>query len=415
MEKLELKFNTVGKALPPRPIRVDVPGWGGSPDLKRVDGSEPQPWHCTPFVEASTYGLELVYPYENECVVMNDGGVIRFERDWKNEPGGTASDTEFGVFAPLPSQYYFFGTSTDLQAPPGYVLRTDPHPRFYTDNTGTIPAAVPGHVRSEWFPKKTFIVFKVPPIGGRHVFRKGEPFVQILLMPDKVKYEPVRMTEEEAAKRRAMEHSILITTQHIATNVWHNPAGQEFNDHYRVLVTAHARGGQEAVDQIVKSAAERQAQSLPPGLSIDECLQVALDLKNERKFNEARDVYLAILRREPAHAEAMSQLGILASAMNMPQLAVKLLRQAVSVRPEMPNYHMNLGEALRGVGDMAGAEAEYRETLRLSPRDAGALSLLGYAIAQQGRTEEAKAVFHAAMAIEPGNELAKQCLGQLGM
>jgi hypothetical protein len=345
---------------------------------------------------------------------VNDSGVIRFERDWKNEPGGTASDTEFGVFAPLPSQYYFFGTSTDLQAPPGWVLRTDPHPRFYTDNTGTVPAAVPGHVRSEWFPKKSFIVFKSPPVGGRHVFRKGEPFVQILLMPDKVKYEPIRMTDEEAAKRRAMEHSILVTTQHIASNVWHNPAGQEFNDHYRVLAAAHARGGMEAVEQMVKSAGEQQAQSLPPGLSTEECLKLALSLKEQRQFNEAKDVYLAILRREPAHAEAMSQLGILASAMNLPQLAVKLLRQAVSVRPSAPNYHMNLAEALRGIGDMAGAEAEYRETLRLSPRDAGALSLLGYVVAQQGRTEEAKAAFNAALAIEPGNELATQCVRQLG-
>jgi Flp pilus assembly protein TadD len=140
---------------------------------------------------------------------------------------------------------------------------------------------------------------------------------------------------------------------------------------------------------------------------------VALGLKEERKFNEAKDVYLAILRREPAHPEAMSQLGILASVMNMPQLAVKLLRQAVSVRPNAPDYHMNLGEALRGVGDMAGAEAAYRETLRLSPRDAGAMSLLGFVIAQQGRTEEAKAAFNAALAIEPGNDLATQCLGQL--
>jgi hypothetical protein len=105
MDRLVIKYSTAGKALPPRPIRVEVPGWGGSPDRKKVDGSEPEPWHCPPFVEASTYGLELLYQYETECHVINDGGTIRFEWDTAREPGGVAGDGEFGLFAPLPARF----------------------------------------------------------------------------------------------------------------------------------------------------------------------------------------------------------------------------------------------------------------------------------------------------------------------
>jgi tetratricopeptide (TPR) repeat protein len=84
MEKLQIKYRTYTKAQPPRPIRMKVPGWGGSPE-KMEDGSELQPWHCLPFTEGSTYGLELVYEYDNECHVVNDNGLVYFEWDFARE------------------------------------------------------------------------------------------------------------------------------------------------------------------------------------------------------------------------------------------------------------------------------------------------------------------------------------------
>ena len=87
MDKLQVKYSTYSKATPPQPIRIKAPGWAGAAD-KMEDGSPGQPWHCLPFVEGAAYGLELVYPYENECHVVNDGGKVRFEWDFANEPGG---------------------------------------------------------------------------------------------------------------------------------------------------------------------------------------------------------------------------------------------------------------------------------------------------------------------------------------
>ena len=79
MAKLQIKYRLEGKALPPRPIKVDVPGWGGSPDFKKVNGSQPQPWHCPLHVEGCTHGVELLYQYDNECHVINDRGHIRIQ------------------------------------------------------------------------------------------------------------------------------------------------------------------------------------------------------------------------------------------------------------------------------------------------------------------------------------------------
>ena len=112
-------------------------GWGGAPD-PMADGSHPQPWHCLPFVDASTYGLELVYPYETECRVVNENGAVRFDWDPAREPGGILSGGEFMFFnAKGAPEYYLFNTRLDVQAPPGHVLRTEPHPHYFTDGTGT--------------------------------------------------------------------------------------------------------------------------------------------------------------------------------------------------------------------------------------------------------------------------------------
>src|SRR3954447_16221080 len=113
-DKLVVKYRTVHGAVPPRPIRMKIPGWGGSADLKMVNGSEPQPWHCPPFVDAATYGLELLYPYETECHVVNVNGDVRFQWDFAREPGVKLTGDEFGLFDPKPAQFYLFRTGVDI-------------------------------------------------------------------------------------------------------------------------------------------------------------------------------------------------------------------------------------------------------------------------------------------------------------
>lgn len=63
MTKIDVLWRTRHKGLPPRPIKLQIPGWAGH-DLNHGDGATPQPWHCPPFVDGSTYGLELLYPFD---------------------------------------------------------------------------------------------------------------------------------------------------------------------------------------------------------------------------------------------------------------------------------------------------------------------------------------------------------------
>jgi Flp pilus assembly protein TadD len=388
MENLKIKYSTYSRATPPQPIRMKMPGWAGVAD-KMEDGSAGQPWHCLPFVEASTYGLELVYPFETECHIVNDNGLVRIEWDFAKEPGGELSGAEFSTFFPKEaSRWYLFTTRIDVQAPPGYVIRTEPHPRYFTDETGTAPVALIGHMQTEWWPRKLFVVFKAPPRGHRHIFRKGEPYAQIILVPKRSGYELVKMTAEEEQHRRRLDHEIDISRLQIADNIWQNSSGYQLSNHYKVLASAFGRDGQEGVEQVIAKAMERHSAALPKDKTVAEYLQMAKDKLRQNRYEEAREIYLHVLSQDANNAEALSHLGICLASKGLPMNGLKLMSMAVSIQPNSPIYHGNLGELLRLMGRFAEAENSLRAAVQLAPGDPGHRSALGLVLAQQGKFAE---------------------------
>ena len=447
MNLLTIPYSPEGKGLPPQSIRMRVPGWGGSHEKKMQNGSEPQPWHCQPFIDAATYGLELVYPYETECHVINDNGVLRFEWDYASEPGMKLDGQSFGAFDTTPAKFYLFQSSVDIEAPPGYVMQTQPHPRFFTDQTGTAPVAMIGHVQCEWWPRMAFVVFKAPPPGQRHIFRKGEPYVQLLFVPKELKLDPVPMPAEHAARRRVLRHKIAATASYISTNVWHEPGGGEMRNYYKRLSRAFDEGGHAAVEETVRQALARRDEAIPDGKNAEEYLQLATQYQREGKRVEAKDIYTSLLLQNPRNAEAASRLGILAASMGLVPFARKSLEQAIAIDPRQPAYRANLGEVLRRNGHLPEAEASLRAALALSPHDpniATALALTlaatnrsdealelcraiiqggsrhpivflrtGQIFAGRGQTSQARDCFQTVLSIDPANEQARQHLAAL--
>jgi tetratricopeptide (TPR) repeat protein len=412
MNKLQIKYRTAGKALPPQPIRLDIPGWAGSAEQKKENGSEPQPWHCAPFSEAAICGLELLYQYDTECHIINDGE-LRIDWDYAKEPGGVLGRDEFTDTAPKPSKFFLFATSVDLQAPPGYVLRTEPHPRFFTDTTGTVPLAVSGHVRSEWWAKKLFVAFKAPPPGQRHIFRKGEPYVQILFVPQHTTYQPTRMTAEEEAQRVEVEEGILLAKSHLATHVWHNPDGLEFNDHYKALERAFKQDGMAGVQAAVQKAVERFEHTVPANRTIAEYLDLGNHYMREGKLVEAKQVLYHARKVAPNNPEVANRNAILAWKMDLRELAVSVMQAAVNLMPLSAVYHGNLGDMLEQMGRHQEAEAALRLSLAYDSHNAVVVSNLALALAGQGRTAEALEACRAAVALAPQMALARFRLGAL--
>jgi hypothetical protein len=110
-------------------------------------------------------------------------------------------DRQWPPFRSFGTDYYTYQLLLDLKLGKDWAVRTEPHPRFYTNPTDTAPIAVPALLRTEWWPMISFVVFKSPAEGRTHVFRSGEPMLQILILPVTADFTLVPMNEEEAAER----------------------------------------------------------------------------------------------------------------------------------------------------------------------------------------------------------------------
>lgn len=230
----DVKFRLVNPGLRPRRTRLEIPGWAGRPE-PRVDGSHEQAWHCIPFSEAAKAGIELFYPYDQPLHVSMRDGALHFDGDLGEppEPG-----LEWPPFRTFGADYYTYQILIDFKPEDGFAIKTETHPRFYTDRTGTVPVAVPALLRA-WWPMMYFMVFKSPAEGQTHIFRPGEPFMQITIVPADPDYGLVPMSEEEAAEREMQSRRIYASRSTLsADSQWTSSTHTVFDATYRRIAGA---------------------------------------------------------------------------------------------------------------------------------------------------------------------------------
>ncbi len=230
----EVKFRTREPRLAPRRTKLEIPGWAGERE-PRADGSQEYGWHCTPFSESAQYGIELFYPYDNELVVSLQDGQLRLDGDFGPCP---EEGLQWPPFRNFGTKFYTYQILLDLKVEPGFAIRTEPHPRFYTDSTDTCPIAVPALIRN-WWPMMYFCVFKSPAEGRRHVFRPGEPFAQVIVIPEEAPFDLVEMDREEAAEREMRGLRIHASRDRLSEGSrWQSRTDTVFDGTYRFMARA---------------------------------------------------------------------------------------------------------------------------------------------------------------------------------
>ena len=233
----EVKFRLFNPDLRPRRTKLEMPGWAGQPE-PRADGSREQVWHCAPFSEGAQYGIEVFYPYDNELHVSRKDGQLVFDGDFGPSPP-PETDLMWPPFRKFGADYYTYQLLLDLKLGKDWAVRTEPHPRFYTDPTDTVPIAVPALLRTEWWPMISFVVFKAPPEGRTHIFRPGEPMLQILVLPVTCDVTLVPMDDEEAAEREIRGRRIHASRPQLAADTtWTSSTDTVFDGTYRHLLRA---------------------------------------------------------------------------------------------------------------------------------------------------------------------------------
>ncbi len=140
-------------------------------------------------------------------------------------------------------------------------------------------------------------------------------------------------------------------------------------------------------------------------------LELALRHLQAGRSAEAERLFKAILRKHPAHPDALHYLGVAAFGKGNHKIARRLLRKASEARPEDGEIHYNLGVVLGGMGKTEEAVAAYRRTLEIMPDHAKAPNNLGNALTELGDIDEALLAYRRAIDNEPDHPLAFYNLG----
>lgn len=127
-------------------------------------------------------------------------------------------------------------------------------------------------------------------------------------------------------------------------------------------------------------------------------------------FEQAQDLYARLLAAHPEINAVRNNLAVCWLEQGRAEEALSLLEE-LATGTGAKEALTNWGNALRGVGRFAEAEAAFRKALEQDASDAKAHSNLALALQDQGRVDEAVAGFAKAVALAPGLAQLRANLG----
>ena len=142
------------------------------------------------------------------------------------------------------------------------------------------------------------------------------------------------------------------------------------------------------------------AAAQPAPVAVPVLMRDAIAHHKAGRFAEAEALYQQVLQAAPDNPDALHLLGVLASQVGMHDVAVDLIRHAITVHPTSL-MHFNLGNALKALGQLDGAVASYRAALAMQPDYPDACRNLGIALQAGGQHAGAMAAFRQAIALAP--------------
>jgi Flp pilus assembly protein TadD len=145
---------------------------------------------------------------------------------------------------------------------------------------------------------------------------------------------------------------------------------------------------------------------------VDETRAVAVALGHHRagRFSEAEKIYREVLAGQPRNTDALHLLGVLLGQGGQPELAVDYIGRAIALRPDVADYHANLGEFLRALGQLDQSAASFRRAIAIKEDHAWFHNGLGVALAEARRIDDAIAEFRHAVELKGDDAEARNNL-----
>jgi tetratricopeptide (TPR) repeat protein len=170
--------------------------------------------------------------------------------------------------------------------------------------------------------------------------------------------------------------------------------------------SALANNDRKSLPQLAEAAKQ---QDLPPASTV----RLARALHGSGQLRPAVDLLRVAFRKHPRDFWINHELAMILE--RMPRHQDEKIRHytvAVTLRPDSPGAHLNLGVALERKGAWDMGVAEYRIAIKLAPHFVLAHTNLGFALRGKGRVEEAMGNFKKALRLKPDYAPAHQGLGE---
>jgi tetratricopeptide (TPR) repeat protein len=141
----------------------------------------------------------------------------------------------------------------------------------------------------------------------------------------------------------------------------------------------------------------------------------ALAFEQQGRFNDAVQVWRAVVKTNPSDAAAFASLGVDLSRLQKYPEAAAAYKKALALNPQLPGIPLNLGLAEFKQGHFPSAIAPFQAALAADPSNQQARTLLGISFYAAGQFASAVEQLRTASSADPANTelhrvLAQSCL-----
>ena len=145
---------------------------------------------------------------------------------------------------------------------------------------------------------------------------------------------------------------------------------------------------------------ENSAWPLQAPSDLSETEEQAVELVKQGKLRESESIYRRLIANGENTYTVYGNLAAICGMQNRFEEVIELLHKTLTLKPDYPEAHYNLGIALKKKGDVKAAIASYKNALQLEPNYAEAHYSLGIALHQQGDLDNAISEFRAALQLQ---------------
>jgi tetratricopeptide (TPR) repeat protein len=142
---------------------------------------------------------------------------------------------------------------------------------------------------------------------------------------------------------------------------------------------------------------------------------LAMDLQDQGRLDEAIEQFHETLALNPQHAKAENNLGLALATSGRLSEAVAHYQAALKLKPDDAGVLNNLAVAFAGQGDLAQAVTQLQRAVQLNPKSFGLWINLGGLLKQAGRREEAAACYQRTATLFPSEVEPLRRLAELYM